>query len=166
MPFDGSTRRVRAAAEAAVGKHVASSAGTWRRPIVGCLLLMMATSLVGCGTSAESTVSGAVTLDGVALDHGQVVFVPTGSGGQGVTGQIQSDGSYRMQVGQTGGLQAGEYKVVVLARAPALTSSTPGAPPAPGKLVTPARYGNAATTDLQFVVEPGGNTINLELASK
>ncbi len=139
-----------------------------RRYAAGALLLMLQVSIgmMGCGSRAESTVSGVVTLDGVALDGGQVVFVPvSGSGGQGATGQIQSGGSYAIQVGQLGGLPAGEYKVVVQLRAPSVPSGS-GGPPAPGKLLTPDRYRQANTTDLQFVVEPGSNTINLELTSK
>ena len=166
MPFSGWKTSSRITNEAAMGKYARGWARTQRLIGIGCLLVTLETGLNGCGSRAESTVSGAVTLDGVALEHGQVVFVPTGTGGQGVTGQIQSNGSYRMQVGQTGGLPAGEYKVVVLSRAPSVTSSTPGAPPAPGKLLTPERYRQATTTDLQFVVEPGSNTIDLELKSK
>jgi len=135
--------------------------------LTGILLLPLTTVLVGCGQRAESTVSGLVTLGGSALDHGQVVFVPvSGSVGQGATGQIESDGNYTLQVGQTGGLPSGEYKVLVLSRAPSVPSTKPGAPPLPGKLLTPERYRQRTTTDLQFVVEPGSNTINLELLSK
>jgi hypothetical protein len=151
--------------EAAMGKYARGWASTQR--LAGYLLLPLMTALVGCGSRAESTVSGLVTLGGSALDHGQVVFVPvTGGGGQGATGQIESNGSYTVQVGQTGGLPAGEYKVVVLSQAPSVPRATPGAPPLPGKLLTPERYRQATTTELQFVVEPGSNKINLELLSK
>lgn len=131
-----------------------------------CVIFFSALGMAGCGGRAESSVSGVATLNGTAIDHGQVVFVPTtGNGGQGASGQIQSDGSYSIQVGQTGGLPAGNYKVVVVSRAPSVADAS-GGPPTPGKLLTPERYGQAQTTNLQFEVEPGRNTIDLELSSK
>ncbi len=136
------------------------------RAAMSCVVFSMVVGVVGCGGRAESRVAGVVTLDGATLDHGHVVFVPaSGSGGQGASGQIQSDGGYSIQVGRTGGLPAGDYKVLVVSRAPSVANAS-GAPPAPGKLLTPEHYGQAQKTDLQFEVKPGRNTINLELSTK
>jgi len=144
-----------------------ANAKNWRRwGVVAWPLLPLMTSLVGCGSRVEATVSGVVKLDGARLDHGQVVFVPVaGSGGQGAVGQIQSDGSYSIQVARTGGLPPGKYGVTVSSREPSKSSQS-GGPPSPGKLLTPKRYSRADTTDLLVEVRPGGNSIDLDLVSK
>ncbi len=134
----------------------------WALVAYGCLLIM---PLAGCGSDAESTVYGTVTLDGESLDHGSVTFVPETRAGRAAAGSIDSDGSYKVQTGQTGGLPAGEYVVKVSSRAPSVPHPQ-GGPPSPGKLLTPKKYLNSNRSGLTFQVEAGSNEIDLELTSQ
>ncbi len=131
--------------------------------VVGLLALAL---LAGCGSDAESTVSGLVTLDGAPLDRGNVTFYPIDPTiGRTATGSIQPDGQYTLRVGKTGGLNAGEYDVAVVATEPSRPSAL-GGPPAPGKLITPRKYKDADKSGFNFQVAPGSNEINLELISQ
>lgn len=70
---------------------------------LSCLLCLSAT---GCGPS-KGSVSGKVTLDGVALQGGRVDFA-NGSGGPSASVEIGSDGTYTIS-----SLVAGDYTVTV-----------------------------------------------------
>ena len=134
------------------------------RQSLGGVPLLALVCLVGCGSGAESTVKGTVTLDGVALDQGNVTFYPVNGAGSPAAGSITSGGQYTVGVGQTRGLPAGKYAAVVVARGP----STPhplGGPPAPGKLLTPPKYSKEETSGLSFNVEPGSNVIDIEMTN-
>ncbi len=134
----------------------------------GCLpfsksfMCLAISALLGC-SSAESTVSGIVTLDGKPVDQGDVTFYPAQTGkGQAASGEITSGGKYTLQAGQTGGLPAGEYQVRVVSRGESIPHPQ-GGPPTPGKFLLPPRYSDAAKSGLHFEVKPGSNEINLEL---
>lgn len=113
----------------------------------------------GCGgSSAETPVSGTVTLDGDPLAGAAVVFRPTGgtpgNGGTGVTGP---DGKYTL-VGPQGqkGLPNGSYKVTV--SRPLRKDGTPpppGLPPIESDAVetVPAKYSDPAKTELAVTVD-------------
>ena len=129
------------------------------------LFLAFTAVLLGCNPSQKAIVTGKVTLNGEPLDHGAVTFV-AGSKTKANTaaGNIMSDGTYLVQIGQSGKIISGEYQVSVLARGP----STPhplGGPPMPGELTTPARYADVATSGLRFRIRPGENTIDIALVS-
>lgn len=126
--------------------------------VLGCSLL----TLSGC-SEHDATVDGVVRLDGTALDHGRVTYVSEG-GAVVAMGQIDDDGAYDVQVASSGGLPSGEYQVKVMCRGPA-TPSRGGGPPAPGKSLIPRKYTRGHTSGWQFTVEPGSNTIDLELSS-
>jgi hypothetical protein len=122
--------------------------------------------LAGCGGKYPSTVSGEVTLDNKKLDTGTVAFHPVTSG-TAAYAQIQSDGQYEVCTGHDSGLVAGKYIVTVVAHErPSELRSAGGGPPAPGKKITPTRYGAKETSGLHFTVNSGSNTINLELSSQ
>lgn len=123
-------------------------------------------SLVGCGGTYSSTVSGLVSLDGANLTVGTVTYHPV-TGGAASYAQIHGDGSYEIRTGRDAGLKPGEYDVTVLAlEPPADLHPQGGGPPAPGKPITPSRYGAKQTSGLRVTVEPRDNTINLELTSQ
>ena len=134
-------------------RHINRVANAWIA--FGILLLLL---LSGCG-ARESGVSGKVTVDGVPLTSGTVVFYPQ-KNGAAAYGSIQSDGTYSIETGASGGLAAGEYVATVVAT----TKSEPGYQF--GKLLTPIRYNKVETSDLKFSVKPGSNRIDLQLHSK
>jgi len=126
------------------------------------MLLMVLSVATGC-TSAEATVSGKITLDGKALDKGDVSFTST-SGGPLAYGAIDSNGQYQLQTGTGKGVSPGSYQVTVVANE-VLTPTDPSAPLIP-KLITPARYSVPATSGLTAEVKPGANTFDFELKSQ
>ena len=121
-------------------------------------------ALIGCGRGAlESEVSGTVTLDGKRIGPGVVVFSPA-EGGKPATGSIESNGSYTLKTSRELGLAAGKYAVAVSIREmPA--EIKPGDRPPPGKLLIPENYEQSTTSGLEFDVQPGRNTIDIELNS-
>lgn len=119
--------------------------------------------LVGCGGKPAS-VSGVVTLDGNPLDHGVVGFAPT-TGGMRAAGVIKSDGSYTLSTNREAGLETGDYKATVVTREPGVAPPQ-GGPPMPGPYITPRHYAIDTTSGLQFNIEKGNNTINIELSSE
>lgn len=129
------------------------------------LLVVIATisALLGCSGGQESAVEGVVTLDGSPLSRGSVTFVPVEQGAS-ATAEIGPDGRYEARTATAVGLSPGEYLVTVRAREDAIPNPGGGAP-APGKLITPEKYGNSATSGFRFSVNPGDNEINLDLKS-
>jgi hypothetical protein len=115
----------------------------------------------------DSTVQGAVTIDGELANRGTVIFHPVGQGAPAY-GDIRKDGTYSLRVGQGdlsdadgGQLASGNYVVTVM-----VTSAPPGEPsdlPMPGPRVTAAKYREKATTDLKVSVKPGPNVVPLDL---
>ena len=120
----------------------------------------------GCG--GGGSVTGTVTLDGVALTSGAVTFHPTGTG-PAAMGSIGSDGRYELAVGTDKSLPPGEYVVTVDAaeQPPPEQKQTAkkAPPPPPPKRLTPNKYANKATSDLKVTVKSGNNVIPLELKS-
>jgi len=115
----------------------------------------------------DSTVQGAVTIDGELANRGTVVFHPVGKGAPAY-GDIRKDGTYSLRVGQGdlsdadgGQLASGDYLVTVM-----VTSAPPGDAsnlPMPGPRVTAAKYREKSTTDLKVNVKPGPNVVPLDL---
>lgn len=135
-----------------------------RRSLASCA---WATLLIaaGCG-GPDARVSGTVTLDGTALNSGYVTFSAEQPGQSGhASGSIQTGGAYSVQAGRTGGLPPGRYRVTVTAREKSAPNPS-GGPPAPGKLITPAKYSKADTSGLVVEVKPGHNVIDLPLEAK
>lgn len=136
-----------------------------RRELLWIVSLFVATA-TGCGGAYDSTVSGAVTLDGKTVNRGTVAFHPT-AGGPAAYARVSEDGSYYVRTGREEGLPAGEYIATIVANEPPAEShSKLGGPPPPGKSITPRWYRSMKTSGLRFKVEPGSNEFNLELTSQ
>jgi hypothetical protein len=129
------------------------------------ILLASLLATVGCGGAGmESEVSGTVRLDGQPVGPGAVVFAPLDGQSNPADGAIQMDGSYFLKTSREVGLKPGDYKVSVSVFdqpevKPGERSMTPA------KLVTPQKYADTETSGLQYTVEPGENTIDIELSS-
>lgn len=132
-------------------------------PARAALVAGLVALVAGCSDGSLATVSGTVTLDGAPLDRGSVTFLPIGPG-SGATASIQSDGTYQVRSGSVAGLPPGDYKITVRANADP-TPNPGGGPPAPGRLITPEKYGSSDTSGLQRTIEAGANTVDLELTS-
>lgn len=132
------------------------------------LCLMLAALCVGCGGKHGAKVSGKVLLDGEPLPSesvGRVTFVPVG-GGSPAYGRIDEESYYSLRTGRDASLPPGEYAVTVAVNERAAEERAPdGGPPPIGPSITPAKYRRAQTSGLQFTVERGSNSIDLELNS-
>jgi hypothetical protein len=136
------------------------------RIVASLALIVGATACGGCAPGEQATVSGKVTLDGRPLDRGVVTFVNAlEKSSPGISGQIESDGTYHVQIGQSGEVVAGEYAVQVDARQ-ASHPRPDGAPPAPGESLLPLRYSQIETSGLRYHVRPGTNVIDIALAGE
>lgn len=105
-------------------------------------------------------------MDGRRLSTGTVSFHPD-SVGPASYGQIDGDGTYVIHTGREVGLRSGEYDATVVAmEMPSELRPADGGPPAPGRRITPVRYGSQVTSGLHFQVLPGANDFNLELTTQ
>jgi len=131
--------------------------------------------VVGCTAETNrpkvAPVSGVVSQKGKPLTGGDVMFTPTQAEGAGnvATGQIGSDGSYRLTTFNTGdGAVLGKHKATVVARSAGdlekMNKMKTGAIAykLPPSLVSP-KYSQVASTPLTYTVEDKSNTINIEL---
>jgi hypothetical protein len=144
----------------------------WARFSLTTALLL--TSIGGCGsrpapgrTAAKRPqqeapanllqVQGTVTLDGMPLSEGMVMFLPLKEQeGRPASGLIESGGLFTLSTVMTGdGVVPGSYKVVV---------TQPGAG-ATAKQRIPMLYTDLEKTPLQCTVEKEGQQISLELKS-
>lgn len=136
--------------------------------LIKSLALVLAIGGMASGCSKKSgmataPVSGKVTYRGKAVPTGTVMFVP-GAGGPAATGEISSDGSYKLTTYATGdGAVIGTHKVTVTALQgmgdvlPEQRNATP--PP-----LVPAKYLNGETSGLVADVKPGvKNEVNFDL---
>ncbi len=132
--------------------------------LVGCSIATAA--IAGCGDGGlGSQVSGYVTLDGKAIGPGVVVFAPEGNKRNPATGAIQPNGNYTLKTANTAGLIPGKYTASVSVidepiPAPGVRNMNPG------KQLIPEKFTSTETSQLNFDVTPGNNTINIELKSK
>ena len=122
--------------------------------------------IAGCGGTYDASIEGVVTLDGKTVPTGLVMFHPL-SVGPSAYALIDETGRYSVMTGRESGLPSGEYRVSVAANEPpAISQTATGGAPPPGKPITPAWYRTKETSGLQFKVEPGNNTFNIELSSQ
>ena len=126
------------------------------------LLALCSVSLSGCSSTADEThfapVTGKVTYNGKPLSQGKIVLIHD-SGKAGV-GEIQPDGSYRLEAA------VGENKVMIDSRDQQnLAESSPkharGARVEP--TLIPQRYGDYESSKLQLTVIDGMNTRDWDL---
>jgi hypothetical protein len=123
---------------------------------------LIALCITGCGGTYNASVTGVVKLNNAALRRGIVTFTPE-SKGPSAYAAIGDDGSYAVKTGVEKGLPAGKYVVTVASNEQSAPSSDPALPPKPGKPITPAWYRTPQDSPLKFQVDPGRNTINLDL---
>ena len=133
----------------------------FRRPI--CLLVLSCAALAVSGCSKPlGSVSGKVMIDGKPVAGGRISFItPTG---KTFTFNIDADGAYLADA-----LPLGEMTVLVFGPPPPRVAA-PGNPNAAKKLAAakdaaapvaangptvPAKYGDAATSDLRYTVTSG-----------
>jgi hypothetical protein len=115
----------------------------------------------GCGGNGFATVEGKVSLDGKALEGGNVTLHPVGPGPLSYSG-IAPDGSYQIRTASRKGVLPGNYVATVSWR-----SGTPS----PGMTLrqiqalekVPIRYCVEGTSDLHLEVKPGRNSLDLQL---
>jgi hypothetical protein len=134
-----------------------------RLPLLATALLLA--TLGGCGNKLEAEVSGVVTLNGQPIGPGTVNFAPMSGGSNPAVGTIMPDGSYSLKTSRTVGLAAGTYRVAVSVFENQASTAPGQRSNAPPKLRTPEKYNSVETSGLQFEVEPGDNTIDIELTS-
>jgi hypothetical protein len=130
------------------------------------LVALAAFCAAGCSSSEfESDVSGTVTLDGSPVGPGTVVFAPTDDKSNPATGLVEVDGDYFLRSNRIRGLPPGHYKVSV-----SVVHYDPVAAgqrsTKPGKQITPRKYADPSTSGLEYDVEPGNNSIDIDLTSK
>jgi hypothetical protein len=121
--------------------------------------------LMGCSSSTqESQVIGSVKLDGNPIGPGMVVFAPIEGDDKPATGSIDAAGNYSLKTSRETGLATGKYKVAVSIREMPQNVKRGDRPPL-GKLLIPEKYEQSSTSGLEYSVEPGNNTIDIELSN-
>ena len=126
--------------------------------------LSLATAvLAGCsknGGLITAPVKGKVTFKGKPLPNGTVMFVP--GEGPAATGEIGSDGAYRLTTGSIDGAVLGNHKISITALADIGSALPEQRNPTPPSLL-PAKYLSHETSGLTAEVKQGNNEVNLEL---
>lgn len=137
------------------------------RRIPGALAwLLLPMTLVGCGERLEATVSGKVTLDGAVVFPGRITFAPSDIKQAPAVGKLETDGSYSLSTNRIEGALAGEYRVAIQSYE-AVKGLKPGERHyGPTPALVPEKYLQVATSGLSYTVEPGSNTIDIELVSE
>jgi hypothetical protein len=145
------------------------------RRILPLLVVSSMFLVAGCG-KASGTVSGHVTYQGKALDHGSVTLLP--ADGPGVSGEISADGTYQLL-----NCPLGKGKVIVFSPDTKMTEDTKKAiqamrehPDAGGqtnnplKNIDPSKYHNLPAefsdpekTKIQIDVKAGQNPFDITL---
>ncbi len=129
--------------------------------------LVMA-GLSGCGGGGlkvpTGTVSGTVMVKGKPLDEGTITFIGE-SNGETATAFLEKGGTYSLKWGTGFSVPAGDYRVAVVAGAPA--NAAPADPaslmktvikPTSTKGAIPDKYKDPKTSKLIAVVKEGANT--------
>ena len=131
-------------------------------PLIATLLVSILAA--GCGRSNSAAVAGQVTLDGLPLTQGTVVFHPVAEGPT-ATAALDVQGFYELKTGGLTGLPAGDYIVTVASTAGVVEPGKNRPQPLPGRLVTPPQYRSRSKSPLRFSAQPGSNQFDIELSS-
>jgi hypothetical protein len=156
-----------------------------RNRLTSCGLLAVALSLpgvlspLGCGPDdglgKRFPVSGKVTYKNQPVTSGTVNFFPEDPNtARPATGEIQSDGSYRLTTQTPGdGAMGGKYKVAISAyEVDKSKTSSPAqggvadqvvVAQAPRKSLIPVKYSGTDASGLTATVAPGSTTFNFDL---
>lgn len=137
-------------------------------PVVGLMLVLAAlVATAGCGSASNlplGTVKGKVLYQGQTLDHGRVVFIPMeGTPGPQGVGQIESDGSFRIETGKHDGAAVGKHMVTVHCRREPTPEQARDMLFVPESLI-PEKYSKEHESPLRFEVKQGANEYPIELA--
>lgn len=122
--------------------------------------------VAGCTPSPfDADVVGKITLDGAPVAPGVVIFSAVGGGKNSSRGKIVQGGNYFLVTQHSRGIDPGSYRVSVRV-------FEKGKAPGPGERASanlpplvPERYLQPATSGLEFEIQPGSNTIDIELSS-
>lgn len=131
-----------------------------------CWVIVLAMlAVAGCGPGNGLTlapVKGTVSHQGKPLDHGSVIFTPTGDtkGPQG-EGPIESDGSFAIKTAGSSGAVVGQHIVTVNCRRVVTPEEARNL--VVGELLIPQRYARMDQTPLRFEVKKGKNELPIEL---
>lgn len=145
---------------------------------IGCasvVLLVLVTSLPGCGGAGDQPelgqVTGTITLDGKPLSGVAVVFQP--DGGRPARGTTDAEGKYELTyIRNTRGTKVGRNRVEIAPSEEGDESSESESdadepqvkqPTRSGKPSIPARYN--VRSELERDVKPGKNTFDFDLES-
>lgn len=121
--------------------------------------------LLGCGSEFGATVDGVVTLDGNPISPGLITFAPEEPGIAPAVSDLDPKGRFELTTNKKPGVKPGKYRVAIQAFRP------PDVPEGqrtmkPSERLVPDKYFDINTSGLEFTVEPGNNTIPVELSSK
>jgi hypothetical protein len=128
-------------------------------------LVALALTPLACGTAGPemARVSGKVTYQGKPVPKGTVTFVSTNAARRNAVGQLDANGTYRLQTEQPGdGAEPGDYDVTVYSHDDVILDYKPKTP-TPPKILSPEKYENPKTSGLKRTVKSGSNTFDLEL---
>jgi hypothetical protein len=128
------------------------------------LLLLCCLSSCGCGNDTpkakdENVVTGKVYLGETMLNYGTVTFARGEE--RPFKSPIYPDGTYKVRL-----IPPGDYRVIVVtgqAPRPAAGGSSKGPPPSFKDIRIPEKYGDATTTDLKYMVQPGQHQYDIKL---
>jgi hypothetical protein len=106
-----------------------------------------------------------VLLDGNAVGPGVITFAPVGETHNPAIGTVEAKGSYSLATNHASGLPAGKYRASLY-----IHKMPPDAKPGERLMSTPsaipAKYESVETSELEYDVAPGNNTIDITLTSK
>ncbi len=152
--------------------------------VVAAALCIVCIACLGCGSGGPDLgeVTGVVTIDGTPASNVMVTFTPVGEG-RPSTGKTDEAGKYVLGYGEHLGAVVGKHKVSVMSLSggssgisseirsddPAYAQQATGGSEADYNSATvkeniPAEY-NTATT-LEFEVQSGSNTYNIDVKTK
>ncbi|NBR07228.1 MAG: carboxypeptidase regulatory-like domain-containing protein [Planctomycetes bacterium] len=118
----------------------------------------------GCASEEpRGTVTGKVAVDGIPLTEGTIYFENQNKG-VALTGQIKSDGSFKLASHQGAGLVVGSYKVAISPEAMLMSADeiplvgkNPRKPNDVKKSPLPEKYFKTSTSELSAEIKEGFN---------
>ena len=137
------------------------------RAQAAAVLAAIVLTATGCGGKDDLSlvpVEGSVTYRAAPLEHGTVVFSPReATPGPQAVGQIQPEGSFRMQTaGQEGVVAGGKFLVTVHCRQEPTPEQARDMNFIPQSLI-PEKYSKEDQTPLRFEAKEGAHEYPIEL---